>query len=154
MASELKKAKKAVDRSWEMVCFYDAVVDGLDYYIEQAETLLVRYKEGSVDYLNLRGSILRMKELSKHLHEHEATHKEEYSRARLRVEALEKTERVVALRAATPGLYIREGLPEGTNIYAAAVYRYGGAGVWMENQKTIDLEDVPWPLVKLEVKGE
>lgn len=151
MASDLKKAKKAAEWAWELVCFYDGALDGLDYAIEQGEKLLEDTPEGSDQFATLSKHLDSMTRLSVALHEQEDKHSEEHNKAKLKVAALEKTDKVEALRKAKPGLYIVADRPDFMSIASSTIYRYGGAGVWMANQKVIDLEDVPWPLVKLEV---
>lgn len=153
MTGELKKAKKAAEWAWELVCFYDSTLDGLDSAIEEGYRLLEDTPTGTGGYKVLANHVESMRQLSTDLHEQQEQHVEEHDKAKLKVAALEKTEKIEALRKAEPGLYIRKARPDFMSIASSTIYRYGGAGVWMANQKVIDLEDVPWPLVKLVIPG-
>lgn len=150
MASELKKAVKAAEDLQEQVYLYDKLLDGLGFSAEKIEAYLADTGKNKA----LESVLSSTSDLIELARARMVETEDAYKRAVGKVAVLQKTEKIDGLRKAQPGLYVRADQPPGVGIYSATVYRYGGAGVWMESQKTIDLEDVPWPLIRLEVPGE
>lgn len=150
--SELEKARQKAEDLWAVVCMLDSALDGIDHALEEASELANGLKSGS----SLKSTAAEVTEVldraSTSITAVLSQKNEEHKRVALKVEALEKTSKIEALRKAQPGLYVQANSPVG--VYARDVYRYGGAGVWMKNHDRVELEDVPWPLVKLEVPGD